>query len=221
MVIDDSVKEEEELIPFLRGHFHQSAFFLGLGGCIAMIAVSSSTLARISALVYMLCLCALFGVSSLYHRISWPPKIRIFFRKLDHTIIFVFIAGTVTPIAILGLGGSAGKSLLVIFWVFAFFGLIKEFFWKSAPRWSSGLSYIIMGWLAFPYLSQLHEKLGLLNTCMIVLGGIVYTFGALIYLFRWPNPFPKVFGFHEIFHALTVVAGILHFIVIFNLVTHH
>lgn len=144
--------------------------------------------------------------------------------RFDHTAIFVSIAGTMTPIATLGVGGGCGEKSIVnildlcIFW--NAYGALKEFFWKSAPRWSSGVLYVLMGWLAVPYLRELHAGLGSLNVWFLIGGGVIYTLGALIYAFRWPDPFPKVFGFHEIFHALTVVAGFLHFIVIFHLVTH-
>lgn len=205
--------------PFLRGHFHQAAFFFGLGACAMLIPLATTPSARLSAIIYTLSLLVLFGTSSLYHRIIWPPKIETWVRKLDHSAIFIFIAGTGTPICILGLPGQAGQDLMTLFWTFAFFGILKEFLWKKAPRWSAGIFYVLMGWMAVPYIGRLEQSLGWGNIWFLLSGGIVYTLGALVYSFRWPDPFPKIFGFHEIFHALVIIAGVLHFLVIYNLVS--
>lgn len=204
--------------PFLRGHFHQSAFFVGLGACAMLIASAPSITEKLTALIYSLCLLILFGTSSLYHRLSWRPELEKWIQKLDHSAIFIFIAGTATPICVLGLGGQAGTQLLILFWSAAMIGILKEFLWKSAPRWSSGVFYIIMGWLAAPSVGQFYSVLGPANTWLLIAGGLVYTLGALTYIFKWPNPSPKVLGFHEIFHALVVLAGVCHFIVIYRLV---
>lgn len=208
----------EEFKPFLRGHFHQAAFWFGLGASFMLITIAPTPLARISAIVYTVSLALLFGVSSLYHRNDWPWKIEAWIQKLDHSAIFVFIAGTATPIALLSLPGPQGRELVMIFWAAALIGVIKEFAWKKAPRWVSGLMYVLMGWLAAPYLGPFSQGLGPGNTWMLVTGGVIYTLGALVYVFKWPDPFPKFFGFHEIFHALVVVAGICHFLIIYDLV---
>lgn len=207
-----------ETKPFLRGHFHQSAFFVGLGASAMLIAVASSSVSRISAIIYALCLLILFGTSSLYHRLPWPENIKKILRKLDHSAIFIFIAGTGTPICVLGLGGEAGQRLLLVFWGLAAVGILKEFLWVRAPRWSSGIFYVLMGWVAAPSIRQFYSALGPGNTFLLIIGGAIYTLGAAVYAFKWPNPFPKVFGFHEIFHALVIVAGILHFLVVYDLV---
>ncbi len=204
--------------PFLRGRFHEASFFFGLGACAMLIAVAPSSRAVVAALVYSLCLALLFGVSSLYHRNYWPEKSRRLLRKLDHAGIYVFIAGTATPICLIGLSSSDGLKLLSIFWAAALFGICKEVFWKNSPRWSSSVLYVTMGWLATPYLSQFIHALGTQNTVVFVLGGVVYTTGALIYAFKWPNPSPKFFGYHEIFHLFVMVGCLLHFLVIYDVI---
>lgn len=211
--MDDSFEK-----PLLRGHVHQATFFFGLGACVMLIAQAPSSLSRFSAAIYTTCLALLFGISALYHRIDWPEKFRKWIQKLDHSAIFIFIAGTGTPISLLGLRGSSGQTLLTLFWTSAIVGILKEFFWKKAPRWSSGLFYVVMGWLAAPYVGEFYQILGASGTWLLVLGGIIYTIGAVVYALRWPNPYPKVFGFHEIFHVLVVLAGVLHFFVIYRLV---
>ena len=205
--------------PLLRGSFHQAAFFFGLGACLMLVAAAPTTLARLSALIYSICLANLFGTSSLYHRISWPENVRKWIQKLDHSAIFIFIAGTGTPISLLGLGGEEGEKLLSLFWICAAAGIFKEFVWKKAPRWSSAVFYIVMGWLAAPYIGHFSDSLGARNTWLLILGGAIYTAGAIVYAFKWPNPFPKIFGFHEIFHVMVVIAGIFHFLVIYELIT--
>lgn len=183
-----------------------------------LITAAPTTLKQVAASIYTLCLAILFGMSSLYHRISWSDKMRIQMQKLDHVGIFIFIAGTATPICLVGISGEAGTRLLWIFWTAAAVGILKEYLWKTAPRWTSAVFYVGMGWLAFPYLGDFQRALGPGYTWLLIAGGIVYTLGALVYAFRWPDPYPRVFGFHEIFHALVVVAVFLHFLVIYSVI---
>lgn len=206
------------LKPLLRGHFHQAAFFFGLGACTVMIGTAPSALSRLSAIIYTLCLLILFGTSSAYHRIAWPENLKKWVRKADHSAIFIFIAGTVTPICVLGLSASSGRRLLLLTWIFAAFGIIKEFLWKNAPRWSSGVFYVLMGWLSAPFISEFYSALGPANTWLLIAGGIVYTLGAVVYVIKKPDPYPRIFGFHEIFHLLVVIAGILHFLVVYDVI---
>jgi hemolysin III len=205
--------------PYLRGRFHEASFFFGLGACAMLVAAAPSARSTWAAVVYTLCLAILFGVSSLYHRITWSDRPRQWLRKLDHAAIYIFIAGTATPICLLGLNSEDGPKLLLIFWASALVGILKELFWKNSPRWSSSLFYVVMGWLATPYLGKFIQVLGPQNTWLFVMGGVIYTVGALIYAFKWPNPSPKVFGYHEIFHIFVMVACLFHFLVIYDLVT--
>ena len=184
-----------------------------------MLVASGPTLrSQFAALIYSFTMALLFGVSALYHRVYWTPKPREFLRKLDHAGIYVFIAGTSTPICLLGLKGDDGTKLLLIFWAAALVGISKELFWKNSPRWSSSVFYIVMGWLATPYLGEFIRALGTQDTCLFLAGGVVYTTGALIYAFKWPNPRPHFFGYHEIFHLFVIGGCLLHFLVIYDVV---
>lgn len=205
--------------PFLRGRFHEASFFFGLGACVMLIAAANTEKAIWATTVYSICMGLMFGVSSLYHRITWADRMKPWLRKLDHSAIYIFIAGTATPISLLGLKGSQGLHLLMIFWGAALAGVLKEFLWKNAPRWSSGIFYVGMGWLATPYIGQLVQSMGVLNIWLFIFGGIIYTLGAVIYSIKWPNPSPRIFGYHEIFHLFVIVACLFHFLVIYDLVT--
>lgn len=209
---------EIKLKPFLRGHFHQAAFFFALGACTMLLAMAQGTRVVAATLVYGLSISALFGVSSLYHRITWKDRARSWFRRLDHASIFIFIAGTATPICLLGLQGEKGQQLLVLFWGAALLGVGSEVFWSTAPKWVSAALYVIMGWLAGPYVSDFFAVLGDLNTWLLIVGGIIYTLGAVIYALKWPNPSPRVFGYHEIFHLIVMAASVFHFVVVYRLV---
>ena len=215
--MENSVKVITKIRPFLRGRFHEAAFFYSLGASTLLVAMASDAKARWAALIYGVCLAGLFGISSLY-QICWYQKDYNLLRRLDHAMIFVFIAGTVTPICILGLPEKTGTILLLLFWGTAILGALKELFWLKGPKWVSAVLYVGMGWLAGPYISEFLESLGLLSTSFLIVGGVIYTVGAAIYALKWPNPYPKVFGYHEIFHILVMIASVFHFIVIYRLI---
>jgi hemolysin III len=204
--------------PRLRGHFHQAAFFMALGAGAVLLAVAPNPLARWVGLVYALSLAGMFGVSALYHRITWRPEIRVWWRRLDHSAIFILIAGTGTPVSVLGIGGEHGDIMLAIFWGAALVGVFKELVWTLAPRWISAVLYVMMGWACVLYYSEMATGLGPVGIGFMIAGGVAYTVGALIYASKKPNPFPATFGYHEIFHALTIIAGLLHFMAVFRLV---
>lgn len=209
----------ERTKPLLRGHFHQAAFFIALGAGGVLIASAHEKAARVVSLIYSLSLVGMFACSSLYHRINWNTNARMWWRRLDHAAIFLLIAGTGTPICIVGIKGDTGYRLLWIFWAMAVAGLFKELIWVKAPKYVSAIFYIIMGWAGVPFLSEMSSALGPTNMALMVVGGIIYTIGAVIYALKRPDPFPKTFGYHEIFHLLVVVASLLHFIVVYQLVT--
>ncbi len=204
--------------PYLRGRFHEASFYFGLGACAMLVASGPNLRAQVAAVVYSLTMALLFGVSALYHRVYWRAGARKILRKLDHVGIYVFIAGTSTPICLLGLKGEDGTKLLSIFWAAASVGISKELFWKNSPRWSSSLFYVVMGWLAAPYLGEFIRALGPRDTSLFLAGGVVYTTGALIYAFKWPNPRPHFFGYHELFHLFVIGGCLLHFLVIYDVV---
>jgi hemolysin III len=184
-----------------------------------MLLVKSSTLRELVALIiYCVSLTSLFGISALYHRINWQPNTRMWMRRIDHAAIYILIAGTSTPIFLLGLQGDAGFNVLTFIWGAAILGIIKSAIWVKAPKWLAAALYIGAGWMAVPYLDDLRAMMGGLNVLLILLGGVIYSLGAVIYALKRPNPVPHVFGYHEIFHLLVIVAATLHFIVITRLV---
>lgn len=203
--------------PFLRGHFHQAAFFIALGACVLLMVRTSEFNSVVSALVYSLSLCGLFGVSALYHRINWQERGRVWMRRLDHAFIFILIAGTSTPICLLALSPENGSHILPIIWLAASIGILQSLFLPKAPKWVSAILYISVGWLAAPYLPEFRNSLGLTQVSFLIAGGVIYTLGALVYAFKFPNPSPKYFGYHEIFHILVIVAAAFHFVVVYSL----
>lgn len=203
--------------PLLRGHFHQAGFFFALGAWIVLISHVKTGKAAIAIVTYGIGLLTLFGVSALYHRIQWRSDLRMWMRRLDHSAIFLLIAGTFTPVCLLGMNSAPGSELLTIIWIAAVAGILQSLFWISAPKWLASILYVAMGWLAAPYLTELNQSLGAANVTLIVVGGAIYTLGAVIYALKKPNPFPKTFGYHEIFHLLVIVGAICHFIVVARL----
>ncbi|MBL7546147.1 MAG: hemolysin III family protein [Bdellovibrionaceae bacterium] len=204
--------------PRLRGYLHQEAFFIALGACVLLVAKSSHAITFVAALVYSLGLLMMLGVSSIYHRIHWQPKSRALLKRLDHSAIFVQIAGTFTPICLLALDEKNGGFLLKIIWASALAGILQSIFWVKAPKYVTALFYVVMGWLALPYVSQLSGSLGPNKVVLLVAGGVVYTIGSIFYATKRPHIYPHIFGYHELFHLFTIVGAILHFIVIYQLI---
>ena len=204
--------------PLLRGWFHQESFFVALGAGIMLVLKGSSDTAIFAALVYVIGLLLLFGVSATYHRPQWQQKQRAFMKRLDHSAIFIFIAGSMTPIALLGLPQSEGEHLLTVIWIVTLAGTLQSVFWVKAPKWVTALLYVIAGWLIFPYMPQLQVSLSPVDVGLIMAGGIVYTVGAVFYALKRPQLRIEIFGYHELFHVLTVIAAALHFAVIYKLI---
>ncbi len=198
-----------EAKPTWRGWIHAGTFPLTIVAGIVLISVADGPLAKWASLVYTLSSMLLFGVSALYHRGDWKPSTRQVFRRLDHANIFVLIAGTYTPIALLALPLDKGVLLLVLVWVGALLGIGFRVFWLGAPRWLYVPLYVLLGWAAIMYIVDIaHANFAAM--VLVVVGGLLYTLGSVIYGTKRPNPIPGVFGFHEIFHALTVVAFLCH-----------
>lgn len=204
--------------PKLRGFFHQAAFFISMGACGMLISLAKNFDSLISLFIYSFGVVTLFGVSALYHRWQWSPQSRQWMRRLDHAAIFIMIAGTGTPLCLLAISETGGKNLLVLIWGAAFLGILQTLFWIKAPKYLSAILYLVMGWLAAPYIAELKVALGNFSVSLIIIGGMIYSIGALVYALKRPNPWPLIFGYHEIFHILTIVAAILHFIVIARLI---
>jgi hemolysin III len=193
--------------PRFRGVSHQWAFFISLGAGAALILLANGSTATIAAGIYAFSLSALLGVSALYHRIDWRPAARRWMRRLDHTMIFVLIAGTYTPFALLVLHGTISHVVLIAVWVMAGAGTVLNLLWWNAPKPVTAAVYISTGWIAVLAFPQLWEGLGPVGFGLIVLGGVLYTAGAIVYARRRPDPRPAVFGYHEIFHLLVIAAA--------------
>jgi hemolysin III len=193
---------------------HQWAFFASLGCGAALVAAASEGKARLVAAVYAGAVSALLGTSALYHRVTWRPAARRWMRRLDHSMIFVLIAGTYTPVAVLALSGPLAEAVLIAVWAGAAAGVAFKLVWIDAPKWLFALVYVALGWVAVAVFGELPAAIGWLGVAGIAAGGLLYTAGAAIYASERPNPWPKVFGYHEIFHVLVVMAAALHYAVI-------
>jgi len=200
--------------PRLRGVLHASMTLLVIAGGVALILLSHSWGVRLACVVYMVCALLLFGVSAVYHLGNWGKKPDRVLQQIDHSDIFVFIAGTYTPLAVALLGGWPRVLLLVLIWTCAALGVSLGVLQLKAPRWVTAGLYVVMGWIAIAWLPALWMAGGATVVILVLVGGVVYTLGAVVYARRRPNPSPLWFGFHEIFHALTAVAAICHWVAI-------
>jgi hemolysin III len=205
--------------PLLRGHFHQAMFFTSLGACAPLILRCNTTSEQIAIVVYTICVLAMFGISSLYHRVTWTPEKRSFWRKLDHAGIYLMIAGTATPIAMLGMDESSGIKFLITIWAAAFVGILQSVFFVNLPKFISAIIYLGTGMLVLPYLPELKNSIGSTNSWFIVAGGVAYGLGALSYGLKRPVLSPRVFSYHEVFHLFVNLGAILHFVVINSLIS--
>jgi hemolysin III len=198
--------------PRFRGVSHEWAFFLFAGLGVALVAAAPDAEARFAVTVYAVSVCALFGASALYHRITWvSATARRWMRRLDHSMIFLLIAGTYTPFALLALDGTIATVILVLVWTGAVFGIVVNMLWIDAPKWVTALIYVTLGWVAVAAFPSLVDGVGITGTTLVAVGGVLYTVGAVIYARRRPDPAPTVFGYHEIFHLLVIAAAALHY----------
>jgi hemolysin III len=200
--------------PRLRGVFHEYAFFVSVPCGAGLILAASGGRARLAACVYAIAVSALLGTSALYHRITWRPRVRRWMRRLDHSMIFVLIAGTYTPVALLALKGSLADAILIALWAGALAGVVFKLVWVDAPKWLVALIYVVLGFISAAVFGQLPAAIGWLGVAGLVGGGLLYTVGAVVYASGRPNPAPAVFGYHEIFHVLVIAAAALHYAVI-------
>jgi hemolysin III len=179
-----------------------------------LVFIANGSQAMIAAAIYGLSLSALLGTSAAYHRINWTPKARAWMRRLDHTMIFVLIAGTYTPFGMLKLGDRLGFIVLVSMWSAVGAGVVLKLVWLSAPKWLVAILYVATGWMSVWVAPEMIAATGVLCVTLIGIGGALYTVGALIYAMKRPNPIPGVFGYHEVFHALVIAAALVHYIAI-------
>lgn len=200
--------------PRLRGVWHQWAFFISLACGTALIAAAPGGEATMAAAIYAGAVSALLGTSALYHRITWRPRAKRWMRRLDHWMIFVLIAGTYTPVALLALSRPLATIVLGVIWGGAVVGAIRELVWADAPKALTAAVYVALGWVSLITAGQLPGAIGWLGVCGLAAGGLLYTAGAVVYARRRPDPWPGTFGYHEVFHALVVAAAALHYAVI-------
>jgi hemolysin III len=200
--------------PKLRGWFHAGVFPLAVAAGIVLIALAPTTATSAECAVFAVSSWLLFGVSGVYHRGSWGPKVRAVLRRLDHTNIFLIIAGTYTPISLVLLPRHTAIVLLTLVWAGALIGIGMRVFWLSAPRWVYVPCYLALGWAALFYLPAFMKHGGVAVLVLIATGGILYSVGAVVYALKRPNLSPRWFGFHELFHAFTIAAFVCHYIAI-------
>jgi hemolysin III len=210
---------EARLKPRLRGVSHQYAFFVSLACGVGLILAASGGRARVAAAIYAGAVSALLGTSALYHRVTWRPHARRWMRRLDHSMIFVLIAGTYTPVALLALPRPLGGIVLIVVWAGAAAGVVFKLLWIDSGRspigrWLFAGVYLALGWVSLAVFAELPGAIGWLGVAGLGAGGLLYTAGALIYAAKRPNPVPGVFGYHEVFHALVIAAAALHYAVI-------
>jgi len=198
--------------PRLRGVSHQWAFVVSLFLGIGLIVAADTPKATLAVAIYAASLSALLGTSALYHRVDWKrPEMRRWMRRLDHSMIFFLIAGTYTPFALLVLDGPLADAILAVVWFGAVVGAIVEMVWIEHPKWVAALVYMSLGWVAVVAFPGMWAEMGVGGTLLVAAGGLLYTVGAVVYATQRPNPIPRVFGYHEVFHALVILAAAAHF----------
>jgi len=213
--------------PRLRGVLHQYAFFVSLFCGVGLILAASGGRARLAATIYAAAVSALLGTSALYHRVTWRPSARRrmrtkiiewssrrWMRRLDHSMIFVLIAGTYTPVALLALKGTLATAILIALWIGAIAGVVFKIAWIDAPKWLFAAVYVALGLVTAAVFGELPAAIGWLGVAGLATGGLLYVIGAVIYASGRPNPVPSVFGYHEVFHTFVLAAAGLHYAVI-------
>jgi hemolysin III len=202
----------DEVKPKLRGWLHAATAPLTLAAGIVLIVLSPTASSRVGSAIFAASALVLFTVSAIYHRGTWSPKVWAFLRRFDHANIFLLIAGSYTPFTLLLLEGRDRTVLLTVVWVGAGLGILFRIFWTHAPRWLYTPIYIGLGWAAVFYFADFVANAGVAVLTLMVVGGALYTLGGLVYGLKRPNPWPTWFGFHEVFHTLTILAFVTHYV---------
>ncbi len=216
---DPPLEVVRPLKPKLRGWLHTGMAPLALAAGIVLVALAPTTAGVVGGAVFLAASVLLFGTSGLYHRFYWGPRGEAVLRRMDHANIYVFIAATYTPLALLLLDGGSRVALLVMIWVSALGGLLFRTLWLSAPRWLYTALYLVMAWAAVGWMGAFYRTGGAAVVALVLGGGLFYTVGAVVYGRKRPDPSPRWFGFHEIFHACTVAGFACHYVAI-SLVTY-
>ena len=213
--VEDAAERVVDAVkPRLRGWLHAGTFPVALAGGIVLVAFSPTPEARLTTAIFSITAILLFGVSAIYHRGDWSPRTHATLKRLDHANIFLVIAGTYTPFTVLLLDDRTAQTLLWIVWAGALAGVAFRVFWIGAPRWLYTPVYIALGWVAALFLPAFLEQGGPAVLTLVILGGAFYSIGAVVYASRRPNPSPRWFGFHEVFHAFTLLAFASHYIAV-------
>jgi hemolysin III len=200
--------------PLLRGVLHEAAFWGSLLVAPLLILGADGARRTAAAAVFAGSVSVCFGASALYHRVTWRPRMRLWMRRVDHAGVYLLIAGTYTPVSLLALSGNWRVVVLSIVWAGAAAAIVLKFVWVAAPRWLAAAIGIALGWVAVVALPQLVARVQPVALVLLVLGGLAYTAGAVVYARRRPDPVPSVFGYHELFHALTIVGVVCQYVAI-------
>src|SRR5262249_15826703 len=208
----DAPHEPHSVKPRLRGWLHLGMFPAVLVAGLVLTALADSSRGRVACGIYVLTACLLFGVSALYHRGNWSPRMDGILRRLDHANIFLIIAGTYTPLTMLLLPDTKGQWLLWGIWAAPAAGIVFRVFWVGAPRWLYTPCYLAMGWAAVFFLPDFMRAGGIAVLVLVIVGGLLYSAGGVVYGIKRPNPSPRWFGFHEVFHSFTLAAFVVHYV---------
>jgi hemolysin III len=192
--------------PLLRGVLHEVAFFVALVAGVLLVVYADGPRASAAAAIFATSVVTMLGASALYHRVTWSPGVRLWMRRVDHAGIYLLIAGTYTPVGLLTLEGTMRTVVLALVWSGAAAAIFMKFVWVGAPKWLAAVTGVALGWAGVVAMPQVWRNAGATAVALLGAGGLAYTAGALVYAFRRPNPVPHVFGYHEVFHALTLVA---------------
>jgi hemolysin III len=209
-----SLADEQTVKPRLRGVLHEGAFFASILVAPLLILSADASRARLAAAVFAVSMTTCFGVSALYHRVTWSPSGRRWMRRADHAGVYLLIAGTYTPVALLVLDGDWRTVILAVVWSGSFVAILLKFVWVDAPKWLAAGIGLALGWVAVVALPQLEERLQVSALTLLIAGGLLYSAGAVVYARRKPDPMPAVFGYHEVFHALTIAAAACQYVAI-------
>ncbi|MFD6894937.1 hemolysin III family protein [Rhodococcus sp. NPDC060086] len=213
--------DELPVKPRMRGWIHLWAFGAAVVAGIVLVSLAAAThpAATWPTAIYSITVCGVFGVSALYHRVHWTdPRHRMWMKRADHSMIFVFIAGSYTPFATLALPPDTGRTLLSIVWAGAAAGVALKMLWPTAPRWVGVPLYLLLGWAIVPVAGDLVAAAGVAPMILLLVGGLLYSGGAILYATKWPDPWPSTFGHHEFFHAATVIAALCHAVAVWLVV---
>jgi len=216
--VTSPVRPDPHARPRMRGWLHVYAFGVAVVCGIVLCSVAADrarSTALFACVLYSVTVCGIFGVSALYHRRIWDPRRYLLMKRLDHSMIFVFIAGTYTPFCVLLLGASQARTLLAVVWTGALAGVALKMCWPRAPRWLSVSLYLALGWIAVFVLPEILQQGNVAVVALLAAGGAAYSIGALFYAFKWPDPWPLTFGHHELFHAATIAAASCHHVAVY------